>query len=465
MVTTDSLSLSGLEMAAAFRSGDLSPVDVAKAAIETSKIVAERFNAIASSDAASALKAAMASEARWRAGTPLSALDGVPVTFKDSFHVRGQPRWHGTACQPGTISKIDAAPVARVREAGMIIIAKTTMPDFALLMSGLSSQHGVIRNAWDDKTNPGGSSAGAGASVAAGVAPIAVGTDMIGSVRIPAALSGLASIKPTQGRIAYDPPGNYRSAGPMAKTVDDVDAMLAVLGRHASEDFFSLEGDYRPDAPPLEDLLGKRVGVLRRIGFGDPVDTETSAAVESQVTTMKGLGAEIIDIDDLDASVADYEDIYWTMLYKAAPDYFALAPAIRGKVQPAVGRMLDEILPQSALFAAQAAKRVAAAAARVCLQLEPFDYILSPSLPAHAFSALDISPTGESGVSHMGFACWFNQIGWPSATVPVLAQSAGECPVSIQISGKRFDDAGVLQLARLLERRRGFDIVFPSARP
>jgi Asp-tRNA(Asn)/Glu-tRNA(Gln) amidotransferase A subunit family amidase len=464
-MTTDYTSLSGLEMASAFRNGELSPVEVARAAIETSRLVAERFNAIASADNEIALGQAQASEARWKSGAALSPLDGVPVTFKDSFHVRGLPRWHGTACQPGAISSIDAAPVARAREAGMTIIAKTTMPDFALLMSGLSSQHGVIRNAWDAETSPGGSSSGAGTSVAAGVAPIAVGTDLIGSVRIPAALTGLASIKPTQGRIAYDPPGNYRSAGPMAKTVDDVDAMMAVLGREASVDFFALQGVYRQDRPILDDLSGKRIGVLRRICFGDPVDAATDAAVESQVARMAGLGAEIIDIEDLDASEADYDSIYWGMMFKAAPDYFAMQAEVRGRVQPYIGRMLDEVLPHSAMFSAQAARRVAAAAARIAIQLEPFDYILSPSLPVHAFSALGVSPTDASGVSHMGFACWFNQIGWPSATVPVLAGPRGGCPVSVQISGKRFDDAGVLQVARLLERERGFSIDFPGAHP
>jgi aspartyl-tRNA(Asn)/glutamyl-tRNA(Gln) amidotransferase subunit A len=459
---TDVHAMSGLEMAAAFKRRDISPVEVAEAALEACVIVSDKFNAIASFDRDEVMAEAKASEGRWRDGGPLSPLDGVPVTFKDSFHVHGLPRWHGTACQPGAISEFDAAPVKRAREAGMMILAKTAMPDFALLMSGLSSRHGVVTNPWDPATNPGGSSSGAGPSVAAGVVPIAIGTDMIGSVRIPAALTGLASIKPTQGRIAYDPPGNYRSAGPMARTVDDVDAMLAVIGRETELDFFSLQGSYRQDAGPIEKVDGMRIGVLRQVGFGDTVDAETAAAVESQASTLASLGAEIIEIDDLDAAEPDYWGIYWMMVFKAAPDYFAMDAATRGKVLPQIGKMLDEALAHSALFSADAARRVAAASARIVLQLASYDYILSPALPVRAFPADRISPSGLNGVSHMGFACWFNQIGWPSATVPVLQLPDGGCPVSVQISGKRFNDAGVLQLAGLLETRRGFAINFPG---
>jgi len=192
------------------------------------------------------------------------------------------------------------------------------------------------------------------------------------------------------------------------------------------------------------------------------VDSDTADAVDRQAGVIARLGAAIVELEDFDATEADYEAIYWNMLYKAAPDYFALDAAARGRIQPYVGGMLDEILPQSALFAANVAKRVAIASIRVGQQLDPFDYVLSPSLPVASFAALDVSPSGASGVSHMGFACWFNQIGWPSATVPVTQPQGTGYPVSVQISGRRFDDAGVLQVARMLERKRGFAIAFPT---
>jgi Asp-tRNA(Asn)/Glu-tRNA(Gln) amidotransferase A subunit family amidase len=450
------------EMRTAFSRREISPVEAAEASLAAVQELGTRFNAIASFDPDVARQEALASETRFRAGEPLGPLDGVPVTVKDSFHVKGLPRWHGSAANSGGISRVDAAPIRRLREAGMVIVAKTAMPDYALLMSGLSSRQGTIRNPWDPDTNPGGSSSGAGPSVAAGVAPIGIGTDMVGSVRLPAALTGLASIKPTQGRIAYDPPGNYRSVGPMAKTADDVEETLKVLGKSDPADHFALQGEYGPPERPFNSLRGMTVGVIRRLSFGSPVDPETAEAVESQAERLAELGAELVDVERLVVDETDYESIYWLMIYNALPDYFALEARDRGRVLPAVGQMMDATLQQSALFAAASAKRLMVATERLRNQLDPFDYVLSPALPVRAFPADELSPSPELGpMSHMGFACWFNQLSWPAGTIPVSWPHGRGCPISIQIGGKRFDDAGVLNVMRLLEARRDFEIRYP----
>ncbi len=438
-----------------YADGGPSPVDVTRAALAAAR--ADDLNAIASIDAENALAAAQDSARRWAAGAPLSPLDGVPITFKDSFHITGLPRWHGTAVNPGKASTIDAAPVRRAREAGMIVVAKTTMPDFAMLMSGLSSQHGVIRNAWDRNLNPGGSSSGAPGSVLTGVAPIAVGTDMIGSVRLPAALSGLVSIKPTQGRISYDPAGDYRSAGPMARTVDEVEQALAVLGQHDYLDQFALPGRYEPQPPP-EHLRGRKIGVLRAVGWGTPVDEITARAVEVQASVLADLGAEITEIDELPADAGDYQAIYWFMIYHGLPDYLAAEPARRGRIRPEIGAMLEEAFTHSAVRSALDARRMAAATERVRGVFEPFDYVLSPVLPIHAFGAEQLAPDPRDPVGHMGFATWPNRLAAPAGTVPVLSAGPGRPPVSVQISGRRFDDSGVLGVLRLLEQAfRGGD--------
>ncbi|WP_213813613.1 amidase [Glaciihabitans sp. dw_435] len=425
----------------AYASGDTTPSDIAEIALERAHAASDLYNAIASIDEPGTREAAAASTRRWRDGEPLSDLDGVPITFKDSFHVKGMPRWHGTAINTGVISPNDAAPVRRARGAGMLVVAKTTMPDYAMLMSGLSSQHGVIRNAWDTATNTGGSSAGAGPSVAAGVASIAVGTDMVGSVRVPAALSGLASLKPTQGRIAYDPAGDYRSAGPMATTIDDVESALRVLGRHDPLDLYALPGRYESPATARTDLSGVTVGVLR------------------------DLGATLVDIADLDVGERDYEAIYWFMIDKGLPDYLAQSAAARGRILPVVGEMLEGSLMRSAASAALDAHRVAVATETVRRQLAPFDYVLSPVLPVRAFPATDVSPDPDDAMAHMGFAAWFNRLATPAGTVPVLDLGDGLCPVSVQIAGARFDDGGVLQVLRLLEQRRGFEVHYPVCHP
>lgn len=461
---TDPNMMTSAGLTAAYRRGDLSPVDVAEAALAVVTGPLDALNGVSSHDAGLTMDAARASADRWKTGTPLGPLDGVPISFKDSFHIGGLPRWHGTACHAGTVSPADALPVVRAREAGMIPTCKTSMPDFAMIMSGLSSQHGVIRNAWDPETSPGGSSSGAGPSVVLGAAAVALGTDMVGSVRLPAALSGLASIKPTQGRIAYDPPGSYRSAGPMARCVADVALTLAALGRFSHGDFVSAQGSFVSGEPPAR-LDGKRVALWRRAGWGDRPDDETSIAVEKAADLMSDLGAEIVEIDDLEAGPEDYMAIHWNMLYVGAPDYFGLEAEARGRIHPVIGAMYDGLLGQSAILAAGMIRRINAAAIRIAKQLDPFDYVLSPALPVRSFPADLPCPDPTVGAaSHQAFACWFNQIGWPAATVPVHQPGDGGVPVSVQIAGKRFDDAGVLGLAERLEQLRSFDIQWPEAR-
>ena len=455
--------LSSSALTEGYREGRFTPVDIAEEALRRVEGPLSALNAIASHDAAMTMAAARESADRWKAGKPLGPLDGVPISFKDSFHIAGLPRWHGTACHPGTVSKADALPVVRARAAGMVPTCKTSMPDFAMVMSGLSSQHGTIRNAWDPETSPGGSSSGAGPSVVFGAAAIALGTDMVGSVRIPAALSGLASIKPTQGLIAYDPPGSYRSAGPMARCVDDVELTLAALGISSPRDFFSLPGTYVPPSKRSARLDGRKIAVWKRAGWGDLTDHWTMDTVEAQAARLSDLGADVTEIGDLEADGDDYMAIHWHMLYVGAPDYFGLPPEERGKIHPVIGAMYDRLLEQSAIFAAGMQRRVAIAATRIAGQLDRYDYILSPAVPVRAFPAALPCPDPMLGaMSHQAFACWFNQIGWPSATVPVLDIGDGGCPVSVQISGKRFDDAGVLNVARLLESNRGFDIRWPE---
>ena len=461
---TDITRLSAAAMVAGYAAGRFTPVDVAEAAMARITGPLKVLNAIASFCPGLTHSSAEASAERWKAGRPLGPLDGVPISFKDSFHMKGFPRWHGTACHSGTPSPGDALPVQRAYAAGMVPTAKTTMPDFAMVMSGLSSEHGIIRNAWDPATSPGGSSSGAGPSVVLGGATVALGTDMVGSVRLPAALSGLASIKPTQGRIAYDPPGSYRSAGPMARCVADVELTLAALGQFSDGDFFSAEGRFVPAGENLERLDGKRIGLWRQAGWGDTTDAPTLAAVATQAERLADLGAEIIEIADIAADPDDYMAIHWYMLSIGAPDYFSLTAAERGRIHPVIGAMYDGMLSQSAIFLAGVNRRIAVATTRIAKQLDGFDYILSPALPVRAFPAELSCPDPALGaMSHQAFACWFNQIGWPAATVAVHDMGDGGCPVSVQIAGKRFDDAGVLQVAKHLEVARGFDIRWPEA--
>src|SRR5437762_8893343 len=212
--------LTAEEMAAAFQRRELSPVEVTRALLERIERWEPRINAMYRASAALALDQAEAAEARWRMGKPLSALDGVPITIKENIATRGDPAPIGTrANEDAPAQAADAPPAARVREAGCVMLGKTTMPDYGMLSSGLSSLHGITRNPWRLERNTSGSSSGAGAAAVAGYAPLHLGTDIGGSVRLPATHCGIFALKPSLGRVPVYPPYMGRVSGPMTRTV------------------------------------------------------------------------------------------------------------------------------------------------------------------------------------------------------------------------------------------------------
>src|SRR5688500_2919686 len=225
-------NLTAGELAAAYARGELSPLAVTEAILERIHAWELRINAMYRVHASAALEQARAAEARWRAGRPLSALDGVPLTIKENIYTRGDPAPIGTrANEDAAPQSADAPPAARAREAGCVILGKTTMPDFGMLSSGLSSLHGVTRNPWRPDRNPSGSSSGAGAAAVAGYAPLHLGTDIGGSVRLPATHCGIFALKPSLGRVPVHPPYMGRVVGPMTRSVPDAALLMSIVAR------------------------------------------------------------------------------------------------------------------------------------------------------------------------------------------------------------------------------------------
>jgi Asp-tRNA(Asn)/Glu-tRNA(Gln) amidotransferase A subunit family amidase len=190
--------LTAAELAASYEGGGLSPVEVTRALLDHIDAWEPRLNAMYLIHREAALKQARDSEGRWRVQAPLSPLDGVPVTIKENIATKGDPAPIGTAANlPAAPQPADAPPAARLRQAGCVLLGKTTMPDYGMLSAGVSSVHGVTRNPWNTAKNTSGSSAGAGAAAAAGYAPLHLGTDIGGSVRLPATHCGIfATSKP-----------------------------------------------------------------------------------------------------------------------------------------------------------------------------------------------------------------------------------------------------------------------------
>src|SRR5262245_50174237 len=264
--------LTAAELLSAYKNRKLSPLEVADAVISRIEAWEPRLKALYAPDFEGARRAAKASEQRWHKGEPTGALDGVPITIKENIATKGVPVPLGTAATQLEPAAADAPAAARVREAGAVVLAKTTMPDYGMLSSGRSSFHPLTRNPWNLAWNPGGSSAGAGAAAAAGYGPLHLGTDIGGSVRLPACWNGIFTLKPSLGRVPVDPPFLGRVVGPMTRTTGDSALLLAELSRPDWRDHMSLPPaviDW--SAGPLEPK-GLKIGLHLEAGSGLPTD-------------------------------------------------------------------------------------------------------------------------------------------------------------------------------------------------
>jgi aspartyl-tRNA(Asn)/glutamyl-tRNA(Gln) amidotransferase subunit A len=235
MHATDPALATAADLAAAFRAHTLSPVEAARAVLARIAACEPRLNAMVLVDEAGALAAAAASTARWQAGAPLGALDGVPATVKDLVDLAGQPTRRGSLVTDPAPRPEDAPSVAALRRAGAVIVGKTTTTEFGWKSPGDCPHTGITRNPWSTAHTPGGSSSGAGAAAAAGYGPLHIGTDAGGSIRIPAAWCGVVGVKPTFGRVPQWPLGAFGPvavAGPMTRTVTDAALMLSAIAGH-----------------------------------------------------------------------------------------------------------------------------------------------------------------------------------------------------------------------------------------
>ncbi|MDP4073120.1 amidase [Acidovorax sp. A1169] len=443
---------------AAYRQRTLSPVEVTEAVLKHIDAWEPHIQATYLLRPDLALQQARASEARWMRGEPMGLLDGVPATIKENIATQGDPLPAGTAAVDLVPAAADAPPAARMREAGAVIVAKTTMPDYGMLSSGLSSFHPLARNPWDVSKGPGGSSAGGGAAAAAGYGPLHIGTDIGGSLRLPASWCGIFSLKPSLGRIPIDPPYTGRAAGPMTRTVADAALMMQVLSQPDARDSMGLPaqdiawGEYDRSA---EHLRGLRIGLLLDAGCGLPVDPEVRAAVESAARLMEAAGATIVPMQPfMTQAMLDGMDHFWRM--RSHIDLQALPPAKRGKVLPYIRAWADSAAGMSgtAVFTASHQFHLTRlAAVKAC---SAFDYVISPVAPNVAFQAELPSPTNDPlrPLEHIGFTVPFNMSEQPAASVNCGYTEAG-LPIGLQIAGVRFDDLGVLQVAHAFELIRG----------
>jgi aspartyl-tRNA(Asn)/glutamyl-tRNA(Gln) amidotransferase subunit A len=443
------------ELLHAYRTRALSPVEATRATLARIEKVNEALNAFCRIDADGALEAARASEARWTRGEPRGLLDGVPVSIKDVVLTRGMPTLQGSRTVNPDQPWLDDAPaVARVREHGAVILGKTTTPELGHKFVTDSPLTGITRNPWNLERSPGGSSGGAAAAVAAGLGPLAVGTDGGGSIRIPSTWSGIFGHKATTGRVPIWPPsrwGMLSNVGPMARTVSDAALLLTVLAGPDRRDPIALAPDGRDYRIGLEDgVAGLRIAYSPDLGLAE-VEPEIAASVEEAARTLERLGARVTTISPpgIEAIVPAHRTVYMAIfaqfLEGLTPEQQDLLdPYLRAGAE--AGRKITAAAYHAALMT-----RLAVAAQMEALFAD-YDLLVLPGfhVPAPPVPGLPDWLRGKAPA----LTCWANHTGQPVASVP-CGLTGERLPIGMQIAGPRFADALVLRASRAYEAARG----------
>jgi len=466
-VKTDLTQLTANELVALYRKHKVSPVEVVAAILERCERVNPHLNALSLIDADAARRQAKASEKRWRKDSPSGPVDGVPVTVKELVRVAGWPTLMGSRLvDPAQPWNQDSPAVARLRDAGAVLLGQSTSPEYGHKGVTDSPLHGITRNPWNTALTPGGSSGGAGAAVAAGLGPLAIGTDGGGSIRIPASFCGIVGLKATFGRVAAWPPsltGDLSNTGPMARTAEDAALMMNVIARPDVRDPGSL-----PDATVdyLDKVGGK--GRLRRLRaalvmkFGDhALDPAVESAVRRAAHQFEQLGCTVEEIvPDLGGVQGGRAfGVHWLSFVQHV---LALFPEARyGELDPSLLAMAraGQKLTSAELVAAMADRRTLAIGwNRV---LSEYDIVLAPTVAVPAFAAGVAAPPGPDGNPNMNWSPYtahFNLSRHPAISVPCGLTPAG-LPVGLQIVAAHYRDAFLLRVAHRYQR------AFPVPRP
>jgi aspartyl-tRNA(Asn)/glutamyl-tRNA(Gln) amidotransferase subunit A len=454
--------LTATDLIAGFRARQFSPSDVIDDIFSHVARWEPHIKALYAFDPEGARAAARASTERWQRSEPAGPLDGVPVTIKDNIPTKGVPVPLGTAITKLVPAEADSPPAARLREAGAIIFSKTTMPDLGMLSSGLSSFHPLTRNPWDLGKNPGGSSAGAAAACAAGYGPLHLGTDIGGSVRLPATWCGIVALKPSLGRVPIDPPYVGRVVGPMTRTVDDAALMMSVMAKPDRRDGMSLPPNdihWKTLDKPLRKL---RIGLMLDPGVGQALENEVREIVVQAARLFESAGATVSEAKGiLTRQMLDGLDHFWRA--RAWDDLSQLSPDERGKILPYILKWAEaggKLSGVDVVRGFNATMAIRAAAAKLFADL---DYVISPVAPVVKFDAELAAPLNDPDrpFEHIAYTVPWNMAENPALSINGGYDSTG-FPIGVQIIGRRFDDLGVLGMGKAFEGLRGAQRPWPS---
>ncbi len=447
------------DFAEAYRTGRTDPEDVARSildAVAADESGAEPLRTFISVDRNDVLRQAENSARRFRSGTPLGPLDGVPVAVKDEVDMQPYPTTVGTSFLGRSPAAADATVVARLRAAGALLIGKTNMHEIGIAPTGFNPHSGQVRTPYNPGHDTGGCSSGSAAAVAAGFCPLAVGADGGGSIRIPAAFCGLVGLKPTYGRVSEAGAAplcwSVAHLGPLAATVEDAALGYAVMAGPDPRDSGSINQPavVSPD-PGRTDLTGLTVGVFRP--WFEHAENSVVEACDAALGLLEAAGARLrsIDIPGLDAlRVAHAVTILSEMAAAMAP-YFNEHRrhfGLDSRLLLAMARSLtatDYVLAQ----------RVRTAGIRTFLKvLEQVDVIVTPAAAVTAPPIPADTVRGESDtttvVEVMRFAFAGNLTGLPAVVVPA-GYDPGGLPIGLQLMGRPWEEHTLLELARVVE--------------
>ncbi len=467
-MATDLTQCPAHELIQLYRSGQASPVEATQAVLTRIERLNPQLNAFCLVDADAALSAARTSESRWQAhrssGAPVGELEGVPTSIKDLILTRGWPTLRGSrTIDPRQPWDVDAPATARLREAGAVLLGKTTTPEFGCKGETNSPATGITRNPWNTAHTPGGSSGGAASAVAAGLGPLAVGTDGAGSVRIPAAFCGNVGLKPSFGRVpAYplSPFGSVAHLGPHTMSVRDAALMMNVLKKPDARDWTSLPPDAADYTVGLEDgIRGLRIAYSPTLGYANNVHPEISAAVDAAVRQLQALGAHVEQVDPGFEDPLEITTGLWflgahTVWSSLSPEQQAVTdPDFRAEAEPGAPPRAAQVQPLH--------QRRGVLGSHMRQFMQRYDLLVTPSVAVPAFEA---RPAGTQKMDPQAMLGWtpfsypFNLTQQPAITVPCGLTSKG-LPMGLQIVGPMFGDALVLRAAR------AYESVQPVARP
>lgn len=447
--------MTAVELSGLYRRGEVSPVEIVDDLFERLERSGPALNAFCAFDRRAAREAAGQSASRWRDGAPKSPIDGIPVSIKDNIAVAGMPTLFGScATERGRAFLPDSPSASRLREAGAVIFGKTTLPDFAHKIVTDSPLTGITRNPWNLDHTPGGSSGGAAAAVAAGLGPLALGTDGGGSIRIPAAFTGLFGFKPSFGRVPHSPRGAFAllsHVGPMTRTVGDALLMMNVVTRSDSRDWYALpaQKSAQGDAP-ARGLAGARVAYSPTLGLAAPtIDPEIHRLMKNAANKLADLGAivEQADPPHIDQCL-HVSRVMWTsfsarLARSLGERRIHLDPSLEALARKGEALAKDAFL-EALLMRGELGAKINAF-------FESYRFVLCPTFHRAAIPLAEIDPRDPPTPT---FTSWCNLLGLPAANL-FCGFTRDGLPVGLQIVGPQYRDFEVLDVSAAVEAAMG----------